>query len=65
MVVCPLAEHFGGTKEFNRTIIQRASRYTQAVGGIMVIKIIQVTAKIIQSFWSWITSLILCHYMIP
>lgn len=38
VVVCPLAEHFGGSKEFNRTIIQRASWYTQAVGGIMVIK---------------------------
>lgn len=38
VVVCPLAEHFGGTEEFNRTIIQRASDRTQAVGGMMVIK---------------------------
>jgi hypothetical protein len=38
VLVCPLAEHFGGTKEFNRAIIQRASRHTQEVDGIMVIK---------------------------
>ena len=38
VVVCPLAEHFGGTEEFNRNIIQVASRHTQEVGGIMVIK---------------------------